>query len=119
MAPLADAGRVLALKVATAAAQFVLLVVTANWFGVEFRGTFALFGAGVQFVALLTGFLGSVSLGFLAARDANRRDVLVLMTLTTVTAVALPVAVLAPAWLAGTASTSIAQASCGPSPHAT
>lgn len=102
MAPLADAGRVLALKVATAAAQFVLLVATANWFGVEFRGTFALFGAGVQFVALLTGFLGSVSLGFLAARDANRRDVLVLMTLTTVTAVALPVAVLAPAWLAGT-----------------
>jgi O-antigen/teichoic acid export membrane protein len=50
MRPASDGAIVLALKGGAAALQFVLLVLTARWFGVEFRGEIALFNATVNLI---------------------------------------------------------------------
>ena len=66
------AGAVLALKGGAAVMQFLILVLTARWFGVAFRGDIALFNATVNLLVLVVGFTGSVSLSYVAARRANR-----------------------------------------------
>ena len=68
----ADAAGVLALKAGSAVLQFLLLILTARWFGVEARGDIALFNAAVNLVVLVAGFTGGSSIVFLAARNRSR-----------------------------------------------
>ena len=68
----ADAAGVLALKAGSAVLQFLLLILTARWFGVEARGDIALFNAAVNLVVLVAGFTGGSSIVFLAARERSR-----------------------------------------------
>jgi O-antigen/teichoic acid export membrane protein len=65
---------VLVFKGGAAVFQFLLLVLTARWFGVAFRGEVALFNASLQLLVLLVGFAGGVSIAFLAARDPDRES---------------------------------------------
>jgi len=67
-----DAAVVLALKGGASALQFLLLVLTARWFGVAFRGEIALFNASVNLIALVVGFTGGASIVYLTARDPSR-----------------------------------------------
>lgn len=73
MRPASDGALILGLKAGAAALQFLLLVLTARWFGVTFRGEIALFNATVQLVVLVVGFLAGSSIVFLAAREPSRR----------------------------------------------
>lgn len=100
-----DSTLVLACKGGAAVAQLLLLVLTARWFGVEFRGEVALFNATLQLLVLLVGFTGGISIAFLAARDADRRTLDRLLALGWAAALVLPPAALAVAnalgWSAG------------------
>jgi len=93
MRPASDGAIVLALKGGAAALQFVLLVLTARWFGVEFRGEIALFNATVNLVVLVVGFTGGSSIVYLAARDASRGYLRQLLLVSYAFAVAVPVAI--------------------------
>ena len=63
---------VLLLKGAAPPLQFLLLVLTARWFGVAVRGEIALFSAAVNLFVLLVGFTGGSSIVYLASRDPSR-----------------------------------------------
>jgi len=91
MRPASDGAIVLALKGGAAALQFLLLVLTARWFGVEFRGEIALFNATVNLVVLVVGFTGGSSIVFLAARDKSRAYLHRLLLVSYAFAVAVPV----------------------------
>jgi O-antigen/teichoic acid export membrane protein len=93
MRPASDGAIVLALKGGAAALQFVLLVLTARWFGVEFRGEIALFNATVNLVVLVVGFTGGSSIVYLAARDATRGYLRQLLIVSYAFAVTVPVVI--------------------------
>jgi len=63
---------VMALKGAAPPLQFLLLVLTARWFGVAVRGEIALFNAAVNLLVLVVGFTGGASIVYLASRDPSR-----------------------------------------------
>jgi O-antigen/teichoic acid export membrane protein len=92
MRPASDGALSLAFKGAAAALQFVLLVLTARWFGVVFRGEFALFNATVNLVVLSVGFTGGSSIVFLAAREPNQRHLRRLVAVSWAFCVIVPVA---------------------------
>lgn len=63
---------VLLLKGAAPPLQFLILVLTARWFGVAVRGEIALFNAAVNLFVLVVGFTGGSSIVYLASRDPSR-----------------------------------------------
>jgi O-antigen/teichoic acid export membrane protein len=91
MRPASDGALSLAFKGAAAALQFVLLVLTARWFGVVFRGEFALFNATVNLIVLGVGFTGGSSIVFLAAREPNQRHLRRLVAVSYAFCVLVPV----------------------------
>lgn len=90
-----DGARIAALKGGAAGLQFLLLVLTARWFGVTFRGEIALFNATVNLIVLVVGFTGGASIVYLAAREPSRRHLRRLLGASYVFCVAVPLAVAA------------------------
>lgn len=87
-----EAGLILGFKAGAALSQFVLLVLTARWFGVEFRGELAIFAATVQLLVLVVGFFAGSSLVYLAAREPTRSYLTRLLAASYAACVALPIA---------------------------
>ena len=69
---------IVALKSSSAGFQFLILVLTARWFGVEYRGEIALFMVTVGFLVLLNGFAGSASSTYICGKD-RRLSVLIVV----------------------------------------
>src|SRR5262245_65299732 len=103
MRPATSGALILGLKAAAAALQFLVLVLTARWFGVAFRGELALWNATVQLVVLVVGFFAGSSIVFLAAREPSRPYLRRLLVVSYGACLALPVAVALGAALLGTA----------------
>src|SRR5262249_46553678 len=82
MKPISSAFAVLMLKGSGSALQFLLLVLTARWFGVEFRGEIALFNAAVNLYVLVVGFTGGASIVYLSSRDPSRASLRRLLTIS-------------------------------------
>src|SRR4030095_9384181 len=85
------------LKASSSALQFLLLVLTARWFGVEFRGEIALFNAVANLYVLAVGLTAGGWIVSLSARDPSRT------TLTRLLAIAYSFCVVVPVlleWLA-------------------
>src|SRR5262245_45038027 len=93
MRPATSGALILGLKAAAAALQFLVLVLTARWFGVAFRGELALWNATVQLVVLVVGFLAGSSIVFLAAREPSRPYLRRLLAVAYGACVLLPVAI--------------------------
>jgi|KBSSwiStaDraftv2_1062776.scaffolds.fasta_scaffold43970_2 O-antigen/teichoic acid export membrane protein len=86
---------VLLLKGAAPPLQFLLLVLTARWFGVAVRGEIALFTAAVNLFVLIVGFTGGSSIVYLASRDPSRALLGRILTVSYSFCVLVPVALAA------------------------
>ena len=93
MRPASEGALVLGLKSGAALFQFLLLVLTARWFGVAVRGEIALFNASVQLVVLVAGFFAGSSIVFLAAREPSRPYLVRLLAASYSTCVLVPVTI--------------------------
>ncbi|MFN8587541.1 MAG: hypothetical protein U0704_07025 [Candidatus Eisenbacteria bacterium] len=86
---------IMGFKAGLAASQFLLLVLTARWFGIAVRGEIALFSASVNLLMLVVGFTGGAGIVYLSAREPSRPHLARLMALSYAFCVLIPAAAVA------------------------